>query len=121
LILLLSISNAYILNAQPITNLSDASPDVVNIIITSLEIIKSTSGSYSVTGAILNNSTENVDHIMVNVTLFDDKNDEQKVINRFVSGPFKIYPPNAIERFSFIIDSGNYDSYKAEAFADRVK
>lgn len=113
--------DASMLHAQPAKNISSASSDVIDVMITNLEVIKSDTGSYSVTGTILNNSTENVDHIMVNVTLFDNKNDAAKVISRFVSGPFNIYPPNAIERFSFIVDSGIYNSYTAKAYADRVK
>ncbi|MDR4489498.1 MAG: hypothetical protein R2685_01165 [Candidatus Nitrosocosmicus sp.] len=112
--------NIYPSNAQSINTISDTYLDVV-ISIIDIKVIKSTSDLISVTGAVQNNSTENIDHININVTLYDSNDGTKTEISRFISGPFTIYQPGSIERFSFIINSGKYDSYAAEAYADIVK
>ena len=106
--------------AQASSTLSNTNPDVV-ISISDIKVIKITSDLISVTGAVQNNSTESIDHIKITVTLYDSNDDTKTEISRFISGPFTIYQPGSIERFSFIINSGKYNSYAAEAYADTVK
>lgn len=58
---------------------------------------------------------------MINITLFDDDNGSKKEFSRFGSEPFNVYPPNDIERFSFMTDSEKFDIFSAVAHAEKVK
>ncbi len=107
--------------AQPTPNPLLSQPDSVKILISNLTINKSPSGFISVTGTLQNNSTEEIERIMVNVTFYDNNKNIEREISRYVSGPFTIYSPNSTERFSFIIGKVDYQHYEAKAFATRVR
>lgn len=106
--------------AQTSTNILNFELDLVEISILNFTVNKSPSGFVSVTGTVQNNSTEVVDHILVNVIFYDTNNNIEKEFGRFVSGPFTVYDPNSIERFSFIIGKEDYEYYEAKAFANIV-
>ncbi len=76
--------------AQPATNISNSLPGLVKILISNFTVNKSPSGFISVTGTSQNNSTEEIDHFLVNVTSYDINNDVEREISRIVSGPFTI-------------------------------
>lgn len=107
--------------AQPSTSTIDSQPELIKISISNLIVNKSPSGFISVTGTLQNNSTEEIERIMVDVTFYDVNNNIEREISRYVSGPFTIYSPNSTERFSFIIGKVDYEHYEAKAFATRVR
>ncbi len=107
--------------AQPTPNPLHSQPDSVKISISNLTINKSPSGFISVTGTLQNNSTEEIERIMVNVTFYDVNNNIEKEISRYISGPFTIYGPDSTERFSFIIGKVDFEYYEAKALATRVR
>lgn len=85
-----------------------------------LSVQNSTTGLTSVSGTVHNNSTEDVENLKVNVTLYDSDNQTIRDTTRFVSGPFTVYEPNSTERFSFLMGVEEFDHYEATAFGERV-
>jgi hypothetical protein len=85
-----------------------------------MSITDSATGLTSVTGTVVNNSTENVMNIKVDVTLYDADNITIRETSRFVTGPFTVYDPGLVERFSFLMSTEDFDHYTARAYAERV-
>lgn len=113
--------NIYSDIAQPANGISKSQPKVISIFISNLKVFKSKSGLISVTGTVQNNSTDNVDHIKVVVTFYNADNNIKKEIGKFISGPYAIYEPEAIQKFSFIIiNPFDYDHYTARAQGDII-
>lgn len=100
--------------------LTDSQPNVIVLSISNMSITDSATGLTSVTGIVLNNSTENVDNIKVDVTLYDADNITIRETSRFVTGPFTVYEPGSVERFSFLMSVEDFDYYTARAYAERV-
>lgn len=100
--------------------LTDSQPNVIVLSISNMSITDSATGLTSVTGIVLNNSTENVDNIKVDVTLYDANNITLRETSRFVTGPFTVYEPGSVERFSFLMSVEDFDYYTARAYAERV-
>ena len=95
-------------------------PEIILLNITTIVLEGSTTGLTSITGTIENNSTENVENIKVNVTLYDSDNKTIRDTSRFVSGPFTVYEPNSKERFSFLMSVESFDHYRAAAYGELV-
>lgn len=102
------------------TIVSDLKPTIIILNITKIAVEDSATGLTSITGTIQNNSTENVENLKVNVTLYDLENKTIRDTARFVSGPFTVYQPNSTERFSFLMSVEAFDHYRATAFGERV-
>ena len=100
--------------------LTNSQPNVILLSISNMSITDSTTGLTSVTGTVLNNSTENVMNIKVDVTLYDADNTTIIETSRFVTGPFTVYEPGSVERFSFLMSVADFDHYDARAYAERV-
>ena len=100
--------------------LPNSQPNVILLSISNMSITDSTTGLTSVTGTVLNNSTENVMNIKVDVTLYDADNTTIRETSRFVTGPFTVYEPGSVERFSFLMSIDDFDHYTARAYAERV-
>lgn len=101
-------------------DVSNLKPDITILNITELTIGDSATGLTSITGVLQNNSTENVENMKVNVTLYDSENKILRDTSRFISGPFTIYEPNSTERFSFLMSVERFDHYKVTAFGEQV-
>ncbi|HET6589655.1 MAG TPA: FxLYD domain-containing protein [Candidatus Nitrosocosmicus sp.] len=84
-------------------------PDITILNVTELTIGDSATGLTSITGVLQNNSTENVENMKVNVSLYDSENKILRDTSRFISGPFTIYEPNSTERFSFLMSVESFD------------
>ena len=100
--------------------LPNSQPNVILLSISNMSITDSATGLTSVTGTVLNNSTENVMNIKVDVTLYDADNTTIRETSRFVTGPFTVYEPGSVERFSFLMSIDDFDHYTARAYAERV-
>lgn len=101
-------------------NPTTSKPNIVILDISDLVLENSSKGLISVSGSIQNNSTENVENLKVNVTLFDFEYKTIMDTSRYVSGPFTVYEPNSTDRFSFLMSVDSFDHFKATAFAERV-
>jgi hypothetical protein len=100
--------------------LTNSQSNIILVSISNMSITDSATGLTSVTGNVLNNSTEDVMNIKVDVTLYDADNITIRETSRFVTGPFTVYEPGSIERFSFLMSVENFDHYAARAYAERV-
>ena len=106
--------------AQLDDNLNSSQPSILIISISDMILEDSATGLTSVTGNVLNNSTENVMNIKVDVILYDADNITIRETSRFVTGPFTVYEPGSVERFSFLMSIEDFDHYTARAYAERV-
>ncbi len=106
--------------AQPNDSLKSSQPSIIILSISDIALEDSATGLTSVTGTVLNNSTDKVDNIKVDVTLYDSDNKTIRETSRFVTGPFTVYEPGSVERFSFLMSIADFDHYTARAYADRV-
>jgi hypothetical protein len=100
--------------------LTNSQSNIILVSISNMSITDSATGLTSVTGNVLNNSTEDVMNIKVDVTLYDADNITIEETSRFVTGPFTVYEPGSMERFSFLMSVENFDHYAARAYAERV-
>ena len=115
-------SNSFPLSlAQLEDNLESSQPSIIYIALLNMTLTDSSTGLTSVTGTVINNSTENVENIKVNVVLYDSDNSEIRETSRFVTGPFTVYEPGSTERFSFLMSVEEFDHYNATAYAERVQ
>ena len=79
-------SNSFSLSfAQLEDNLESSQPSIINIALLNMTLTDSSTGLTSVTGTVINNSTENVENIKVNVVLYDSDNSEIRETSRFVT------------------------------------
>jgi hypothetical protein len=106
--------------AQSDDDLKSLQPSFIILSISDMTLEDSTTGLTSVTGTVLNNSTENVMNIKVDVALYDSDNIPIRETSRFVTGPFTVYEPGSVERFSFLMSVADFDHYDARAYAERV-
>ncbi len=100
--------------------LTNSQSNVIMLSLSNISITNSATGLTSLTGTVLNNSTENVMTIKVDVTLYDTNNITIIETSRFISGPFTGYEPGSVERFSFLMSIEDFDHYTARAYAERV-
>jgi hypothetical protein len=101
--------------------LTNSQSNVILLSISNISITKSATGLTSVTGTVLNNSTENVMTIKIDVTLYDANNITIKETSRFISGPFTGYEPGSVQRFSFLMSTEDFDHYTARAYAEPAR
>ncbi len=106
--------------AQQEDNLNGSQPSIIILSISNMTATASTTGLTSITGTVINNSTENVDDIQVDVTLYDMDNSTIRETSRFVTSPFTVYEPGSMESFSFLMSVEDFDYYTARAYAERV-
>ncbi len=106
--------------AQLDDNLNSSQPSILIISISDMILEDSAKGLTSVTGNVLNKSTENVMNIKVDVTLYDADNITVRETSRFVTGPYTVYEPDSVERFSFLMSIEDFDHYTARAYAELV-
>ncbi|MDN5845549.1 MAG: hypothetical protein L0H53_04665 [Candidatus Nitrosocosmicus sp.] len=100
--------------------LTNSQPNIILLSTSNISITDSATGLISVTGIVLNNSTENVMNIKFDVTLYDADNSTIRETSRFITGPFTVYEPGLVERFSFLMSVEDFDHYTAGAYAERV-
>ncbi len=106
--------------AQPTNSISQIQSTQVNLEISNITLGSSPTGLIAVTGIILNNSTENVENLKVDVTLYNSNNIPISETTRFVSSAFYIYEPGTTENFSFLMGTEDFQYYTARAYADRI-
>ncbi|HJR49311.1 MAG TPA: FxLYD domain-containing protein [Nitrososphaeraceae archaeon] len=106
--------------AQSDDDPKSSQPSFIILSVSDITLEDSATGLTSVTGTVLNNSTEDVMNIKVDVALYDSDNITIRETSRFVTGPFTVYEPGSVERFSFLMSVADFDHYDARAYAERV-
>jgi hypothetical protein len=114
------ISPFYYTVAQPTNSTLPLKSNQVNLAVSNITLGYSPTGLIAVNGIILNNSTDNVENIKVDVTLYDANNITISETTRFISSAFYTYEPGSSENFSFLMGTENFQYYTARAYGDRI-
>ncbi len=120
LTILYSLSPYCYVVAQPTDTISRIQSTQVNLEISNITLGYSPTGLIAVNGIIFNNSTENVNNLKVEVTLYNANNNTISETTRFVSSAFYMYEPGTTENFSFLMGTEDFQYYDARAYADRI-
>ena len=118
---LLLLISFYSTQAQPPGSTYFSQSNTVNLAISNITLGDSPTGLISVNGIVFNNSTESVENIKVDVTLYDDNNNTIRDTSRFISSAFYIFEPGSTVNFNFLMSTGDFDHYTARAYADRIQ
>jgi hypothetical protein len=96
-------------------------PDRINLSISNITVIESPTGLTGIDGIILNNSTENVKDVKIDIILFDALNKTIDETTRSITSPLSTMEPGSTERFSFLMSENDIDHYDARAYALRTE
>lgn len=96
-------------------------PDRINLSISNITVIESPTGLTGIDGIILNNSTENVKDVKIDIILFDALNKTIDETTRSITSPLSTMDPGSTERFSFLMSENDIDQYDARAYALRIE
>jgi hypothetical protein len=107
--------------AQSTGGISISQSNTVNLDISNITLGDSPTGLISVNGIVINNSSESVENIKVDVTLYDANNNTIRDTSRFVSSAFYIFEPGSTVNFNFLMSTGDFNNYVARAYADRIQ
>ena len=118
---LLLLISFYPSQAQSTGGVSISQSNTINLAISNITLGDSPTGLISVNGIVFNNSTESVENIKVDVTLYDANNKTIRDTSRFISSAFYIFEPGSTVNFNFLMSTGDFDYYTARAYADRIQ
>jgi hypothetical protein len=107
--------------SQSTGGISISEPNAINLAISNITLGDSPTGLISVNGIVINNSTESVENIKVDVTLYDANNNTIRDTSRFISSAFYIFEPGSTVNFNFLMSTGDFNNYTARAYADRIQ
>ena len=107
--------------AQSTGGISTSQSNTVNLDISNITLGDSPTGLISINGVVFNNSTEGVENIKVDITLYDANNNTIRDTSRFVSSAFYIFEPGSTVNFDFLMSTGDFDYYTARAYGDRIQ
>lgn len=118
---LLLLISFYPTQAQPTGGMSFSQSNTINLAISNITVGDSPTGLTSVNGIVFNNSTESVENIKLDVTLFDANNKTIIDTSRFISSASYMFAPGSTVNFNFLMSTGDFDYYTARAYADRIQ
>ncbi len=107
--------------AQSTGGISISQSNTVNLAISNITLGDSPTGLISINGVVFNNSTESVDNIKVEITLYDANNNTIRDTSRFISSAFYIFEPGSTVNFDFLMSTGDFNYYTARAYGDRIQ
>jgi len=96
-------------------------PDRINLSISNITVIESPTGLTGIDGIILNNSTENVKDVKVDIILFDPLNKTIEDTTRSITSPLSTMEPGSTEGFSFLMSTTDIDHYDARSYGLRTE
>jgi hypothetical protein len=118
---LLLLMSFYPSQAQSTGGISISQSNTVNLAISNITLGDSPTGLISINGVVFNNSTESVDNIKVEITLYDANNNTIRDTSRFISSAFYIFEPGSTVNFDFLMSTGDFNYYTARAYGDRIQ
>ncbi len=109
--------------------LTDAQQQEPNIIsrekielpISNLSVGYTDSGNIFVMGTVINNSTYNVEDVIVDVSLFDKENELVNVDNRFITPPSSILEMGSEQEFKFFVIAEDSYRYNVSSFGSKTQ
>ncbi len=96
-------------------------PDRVNLSISNITVIESPTGLTGIDGIVLNNSTENVKDVKVDIILLDSQNNTIEETTRSITSPFSTMEPGSTDVFSFLMSTEDFDRYDARSYGLRTE
>ncbi|MDN5868697.1 MAG: FxLYD domain-containing protein, partial [Candidatus Nitrosocosmicus sp.] len=117
---LLTITTVHLVDAQ-LQELNAVPRDKVDLSISELSVGWTDSGNVYVSGLVVNNSTNSVEDVIVNVLLFNRDNELIKQDNRFVTPPSSILERGEEQEFRFFLIADNTYRYDVSSFGSTVQ
>ncbi|HEX5904560.1 MAG TPA: FxLYD domain-containing protein [Candidatus Nitrosocosmicus sp.] len=96
-------------------------PDRINLSISNITVIESPTGLTAIDGIILNNSTENVNDVKVDIILLDSLNKTIEDTTRSITSSLSTMEPGATVSFSFLMSTTDFDHYDARSYGLRTE
>ena len=94
--------------------------DRVNLSISNITVIESPTGLTGIEGIVLNNSTENVKDIKVDIILVDPQNKTIEETTRSITSPLSTMEPGSTAVFSFLMSTEDFDRFDARSYGLRT-
>ena len=94
--------------------------DRVNLSISNITVTESPTGLTGIEGIVLNNSTENVKDVKVDIILFDPQNNTIEETTRSITSPLSTMEPGSTDVFSFLMSTEDFDRFDARSYGLRT-
>ena len=96
-------------------------PDRINLSISNITVIESPTGLTGIDGIILNNSTENVKDVKIDIILLDPLNKTIEDTTRSITSTLSTMEPGSTVGFSFLMSTTDFDHYDARSYGLRIE
>ena len=96
-------------------------PDGINLSISNITVTESPTGLTGVDGIILNNSTENVKDVKIDIILLDPLNKTIEDTTRSITSTLSTMEPGSTVGFSFLMSTTDFDHYDARSYGLRIE
>jgi predicted PurR-regulated permease PerM len=98
-----------------------ALPDRINLSISNITVTESPTGLTGIDGIILNNSTENVKDVKIDIILLDPLNKTIEDTTRSITSTLSTMEPGTTVGFSFLMSTTDFDHYDARSYGLRTE
>jgi hypothetical protein len=96
-------------------------PDRINLSISNITVTESPTGLTGIDGIILNNSTENVKDVKIDIILLDPLNKTIEDTTRSITSTLSTMEPGTTVGFSFLMSTTDFDHYDARSYGLRTE
>ena len=96
-------------------------PDRINLSISNITVTESPTGLTGIDGIILNNSTENVKDVKIDIILLDPLNKTIEDTTRSITSTLSTMEPGSTVGFSFLMSTKDIDHYDARSYGLRTE
>ena len=97
------------------------SSEKIELPISNLSVGYTDSGNIFVMGTVINNSTYDVEDVIVDVSLFDKENELVNVDNRFITPPSSILEMGSEQEFKFFVIAEDSYRYNVSSFGSKAQ
>lgn len=120
-IILTEVTSIQLTNAQVSPSTTNQSSNKTNLLISNITLGENPTGLTSVNGVVINNSTEILSDVKIDVILYDKENNIVQQTSRFVTAPFSTFGPGSTEEFRFLMIAENFDHYNATSYGEKFQ
>ena len=96
-------------------------PDGINLSISNITVTESPTGLTGIDGIILNNSTENVKDVKIDIILLNPLNKTLEDTTRSITSTLSTMEPGSTVGFSFLMSTTDFDHYDARSYGLRTE
>ncbi len=97
------------------------SREKIELPLSNLSVGYTDSGNIFVMGTVINNSTYDVEDVIVDVSLFDKENELVNVDNRFITHPSSILEMGSEQEFKFFVIAEDSYRYNVSSFSSKAQ